>query len=305
MSLTFGNAGAMILLLNREASLNYTGLSEADWRLVREIVRRALEEDLGGGDVTSNWTLPAEIRLRGQFLVKADGVLAGQQVARLVFETLNPGIDYAEYVPDGSKVCSGDIVAEVEGPGRMILSGERTALNFMQRMSGIATQTRCFVEVVSGTKAIILDTRKTAPGLRIIDKWAVRLGGGQNHRTGLYDMVLIKDNHIAGAGGITAAVNRVREQNCAGLSIEVEARTLEQVEEAARLQVDRIMLDNMQPDEMSAAVRLVAGRVPLEASGNVSLDTVARIAATGVDFISVGKLTHSVTALDVSLDIIN
>lgn len=278
-------------------------LDEREWEFVREIVRRALDEDLGTGDVTTTWTVPRDLDLRGQFLVKADGVLAGLPVARLVFELCDPNVRFRTSSRDGGIVPCGEIVAEVVGPGRAILSGERTALNLLQRMSGIATLTRQFVEAVKGTRAQILDTRKTAPGIRILDKWSVRLGGGRNHRAGLYDMVLIKDNHIAAAGGIEPAVQRVRSQNASGLPVEVEARDLEQVEQAMRLGVDRIMLDNMTVEQMAEAVRRVGRRIPLEASGNVSLSTVAAIAATGVDFISVGQLTHSVKALDISLDI--
>jgi nicotinate-nucleotide pyrophosphorylase (carboxylating) len=194
------------------------------------------------------------------------------------------------------------LIARLSGPGYALLSGERVALNFIQRMSGIATLTRRFVEAVGGTPAIILDTRKTAPGLRVVDKWAVRLGGGQNHRFGLYDMVLIKDNHIAVAeGSITEAVVRVRARDERRLNIEVEVRNLAELREALELKVQRILLDNMTTDEMREAVRLADGRIPLEASGNITLANVAEVAQTGVDYISVGALTHSVQALDISL----
>lgn len=274
-------------------------------RAVAEVVRRALEEDLGPGDVTSTWTLPPSHRARGVFLAKQEGVIAGLLVAREVFRQVDPTIALTLRKEDGAKVAPGDVVAEVEGPAIPILSGERTALNFLQRMSGIATATRRYVEAVAGTNATILDTRKTAPGLRALDKWAVRLGGGQNHRQGLYDMVLIKDNHIAAAGGITPAVERVRARNRAGLPVEVEVKTLEELDEALALTppVDRIMLDNMSLEEMREAVRRTAGRVPLEASGGVNLQTVRAIAETGVDYISVGALTHSVRALDISLEL--
>ena len=275
-----------------------------DETLIREIVRWTLNEDLGSGDVTTNWTIPADSHLRAQFLVKAGGVLAGLAVARLVFEQVDTGVLFTELSSDGKPVQPGDIVAKVEGPGRAILTAERTALNFMQRMSGIATLTRRYVEAVSGSKAVILDTRKTAPGIRVLDKWAVRLGGGQNHRAGLYDMVLIKDNHIAACGGITATVERVQAHNTQNLPVEVEVKNLHELREALGLSVDRIMLDNMSLADMRQAVRLTNGKIPLEASGNVNLETVAAIAATGVDYISVGQLTHSVRALDISLDII-
>jgi nicotinate-nucleotide pyrophosphorylase (carboxylating) len=286
---------------------------------IQAIVERALAEDVGSGDVTSQWILPPELGVHGRFLAKAQGVLAGLEVARQVFRQVDERIAFRARMKDGDALSKGDIVATVEGPAVSILTAERTALNFLQRMSGIATLTRRYVEAVAGTPAVILDTRKTAPGLRLLDKWAVRLGGGQNHRLGLYDMVLIKDNHIAAAGGITQAVERVRRRNrpglgpepcpeqgrraVEGLAVEVEVKSLAELEEALALSVDRIMLDNMDLDEMRRAVEMTAGRVPLEASGNVTLETVAAIAATGVDYISVGALTHSVKALDISLDV--
>jgi nicotinate-nucleotide pyrophosphorylase (carboxylating) len=213
------------------------------------------------------------------------------------------GMKSVEFIPlveEGAQVSAGTHLAKVSGPARTLLTGERVALNFLQRMSGIATATSRYVAAVAGTRARILDTRKTVPGLRLLDKWAVVLGGGHNHRIGLYDMAMIKDNHITAAGGITAAVERVRQRWGDQLPVEVEVGNLEQLREALALQVDQIMLDNMGLAEMAAAVNLVNGRVTLEASGNVSLETVAAIAATGVDYISVGKLTHSVEALDIS-----
>ncbi len=274
-------------------------------RAIADAVRRALEEDLGPGDVTSTWTLPPHQRAQGTFVAKEEGVVAGLLVAREVFRQLDPEVILTLWVEDGMPVAPGTAVARVEGPAISILSGERTALNFLQRMSGIATATRRYVEAVKGTGAVILDTRKTAPGLRALDKWAVRLGGGQNHRQGLYDMVLIKDNHIAAAGGITRAVERVRARNRAGLPVEVEVKTLAELDEALALEppVDRIMLDNMDLPTMREAVRRTAGRVPLEASGGVNLETVRAIAETGVNYISVGALTHSVRALDISLEL--
>lgn len=269
---------------------------------IQRIVRNALAEDVGTGDVTSVPIIPPTARLEGRFLVKARGVIAGLDVVGEVFAQVDPAIAYAPMVADGTPVLPGDVVARVAGCGPGILIAERTALNFMQRMSGIATLTRRYVDAVAGSRARILDTRKTAPGLRVLDKMAVTLGGGDNHRIGLYDMVLIKDNHIEAAGGIAAAVARVREQ-ARGLAIEVEVESLAQLDEALALGVDRIMLDNMGPDTMREAVRRAAGRVELEASGGINLDTVAAVAATGVDLISVGALTHSVSALDVSLEI--
>jgi nicotinate-nucleotide pyrophosphorylase (carboxylating) len=228
-------------------------------------------------------------------------VIAGLEVARLAFGLVDEQVQLKPLVADGEQVSTGQVVATIRGPGRGILSGERVALNFLQRMSGIATTTHRFVQAVAGTGAIILDTRKTAPGLRLLDKWAVRLGGGQNHRFGLYDMVLIKENHITAAGGIAEAVQAARNGSGRKLAVEVEVRDLAELQEAMSLEVDRILLDNMSLEEMREAVRLVRGRLPLEASGNVTLESAAAIAATGVDFISVGLLTHSVKALDISL----
>jgi len=269
---------------------------------IQRIVRGALAEDVGTGDVTSVPIIAPTVRLEGDFLVKTRGVIAGLEVVGEVFAQVDPAITYAPMVEDGSLVNPGDVVARVAGSGPGILIAERTTLNFLQRMSGIATLAKRYVDAVVGTRARILDTRKTAPGLRVLDKMAVRLGGGANHRIGLYDMVLIKDNHIEAAGGITAAVQRVRE-HVRDLPIEVEVESLEQLDEALALGVDRIMLDNMSLDTMREAVRHAADRVELEASGGVNLDTVAAVAATGVDLISVGALTHSVSALDISLEI--
>jgi nicotinate-nucleotide pyrophosphorylase (carboxylating) len=271
---------------------------------VVRIVRVALDEDIGPGDVTSLPIIPPSTHLVGTFLIKAPGVVAGLDVTARVFAQVDEAITFTPLVADGTAVQPGDVVARVEGDGPGILIAERTALNFLQRMSGIATATRRLVDAVAGTRARILDTRKTVPGLRHLDKLAVSLGGGMNHRVGLYDMVLIKDNHIEAAGGITPAVQRVRESDMArGLAIEVEVETLEQLQEALALNVERIMLDNMSLEMMAEAVRRTAGRAELEASGNITLDTVAAVAATGVDLISVGALTHSVRALDISLDI--
>lgn len=267
------------------------------------LVNLALAEDIGMGDITTQNTLPAQATFTGDFLVKEAGVIAGLAVARRVFARLDPGVTFQELIPDGTRVKPGDIAVTVSGSGRALLSGERVALNFMQRMSGIATATRRYVDAVAGTSAVILDTRKTAPGLRLLDKWAVRLGGGQNHRTGLYDMALIKDNHIAAVGSISEAVRRVRAGTPPGFPIEVEVTTLAQLREALALPVDRILLDNMTPALMAEAVALTDRRIPLEASGGISLETVAAVAASGVDYISIGALTHSVRALDISLDL--
>ena len=267
------------------------------------IIRNALAEDIGSGDVTTLNTVPADAILRGTLLVKADGVVAGLAVFQRVFKLVDARVEIDLQVADGESVQRGQIIATIDGPGQAILTGERLALNILQRMSGIATETRRYVDAVTGTQAVILDTRKTAPGLRVLDKLAVRLGGGQNHRFGLYDMAMIKDNHIAAVGSITEAVRRVRAGDPLGRPIEVEVTDLDQLHDALALNVDRILLDNMSTELMAEAVRIAAGRTPLEASGGVNLDTVTAIAATGVDYISVGALTHSVTALDISLDV--
>jgi len=270
---------------------------------VSQYIKSALEEDIGTGDVTTDTIVPAGATLRGRIVAKQDGVVAGLDVAKHVFLTLNREVSFVAKTEDGSRVTRRDVLADVEGSARAFLTGERTALNFLGRMSGIATLTRKFVDAVAGTNAVILDTRKTAPGLRIIDKLAVRLGGGQNHRTGLFDMVLIKDNHIDFAGSITRAVERVRASNTK-LEIEVETRTPDDLREALALNVERILLDNMSPEMMREAVAICAGRAKLEASGNVTLDNVLEVAKTGVDYISVGALTHSPAVFDVSLDFV-
>lgn len=271
--------------------------------MIAEAIRRALEEDVGEGDVTTLCTIPAEARSSGRFLAKESGVIAGLKVAREVYARLDPRLELEVLFPDGSVLEAGTVFARVRGPCQALLTGERTALNFMQRMSGIATQTRRFVQTVAHTKARILDTRKTAPGLRALDKWAVRIGGGVNHRFGLWDEVLIKDNHVAAVGSIREAVRRVREGDPRRRPVVVEVRTLEELREALELDVTRVLLDNMTLEQLRQAVAITAGRVPLEASGNVTLDNVAQVAETGVDFISAGALTHSVKALDISLDL--
>jgi nicotinate-nucleotide pyrophosphorylase (carboxylating) len=270
---------------------------------VSQYISRALEEDIGSGDVTTDTIVPANASLRGRIVAKEEGVVAGLEIARQVMLTLDHNVEFVANVEEGTKVERRTVLADLEGSARALLTGERTALNFLGRMSGIATLTRKFVDAVSGTKAVILDTRKTAPGLRMTDKLAVRLGGGQNHRTGLFDMVLIKDNHIDFAGSITAAVERVRASGTR-LEIEVETRTLDNVREALSLGVERILLDNMSTDTMREAVAICDGRAKLEASGNVTLDNVLEVAGTGVDYISVGALTHSPKVFDVSLEFV-
>jgi nicotinate-nucleotide pyrophosphorylase (carboxylating) len=268
---------------------------------ILDCIRRALAEDIGPGDATTDSIIPAEATMRGQIIAKQDGVVAGLDVAQAVSRTVDPDVDFRPQVDEGARVTDRQVLALVSGRTRSLLTAERTALNFLGRMSGIATLTRQFVEAVAGTKAVILDTRKTVPGLRMVDKLAVQRGGGQNHRIGLYDMILIKDNHIDYAGSITAAVTRARSAHT-GLEVEVEARTLDHLREALSLGVERVLLDNMSLEMMAEAVRITAGRAKLEASGNVTLETVRGIAETGVDFISSGALTHSVKVFDVSFD---
>jgi nicotinate-nucleotide pyrophosphorylase (carboxylating) len=263
-------------------------------------VERALAEDIGRGDVTTEGIVPAGATLEGRIISKEDGIVAGLAVAQAAFQMLDKEVEFEFSARDGDKVQAAQTLAKIKGPARAILTGERTALNFLGRMSGIATRTRQFVNEVSGTGATILDTRKTAPNLRACDKLAVRLGGAANHRLGLYDMILIKDNHIDFAGSINEAVTRARKHS-QSLQIEVEARSLSDVSEALEAKVEWIMLDNMPREEMRQAVILNQGRAKLEASGNVTLENVRQIAETGVDYISVGALTHSVRALDVSL----
>ena len=270
---------------------------------ISDYIKRALAEDIGSGDVTTDTIVPADASLRGRIVAKQDGVVAGLEVAKTVMLVLSDRIKFVANVSDGSTVTRGTVLADLEGSARALLTGERTALNFLGRMSGIATLTRQYVDAVKTTNAIILDTRKTAPGLRITDKLAVRLGGGQNHRTGLFDMVLIKDNHIDFAGSITAAVERVRASHTQ-LEIEVETRSLDNVREALRLGVERILLDNMSVETMREAVAICVERAKLEASGNVTLANVLEVAETGVDFISVGALTHSPKVFDASLEFV-
>jgi nicotinate-nucleotide pyrophosphorylase (carboxylating) len=264
-------------------------------------VAAALAEDVGEGDVTTDLILDRDAPGRAVIRAKQEGIVAGTEAAALVFAAVDPDLSADTLVEDGLGVRPGDEVMRLAGRGPSILKGERTALNFLQRMSGIATLTAAFVRAVGGTHARITDTRKTAPGLRLADKLAVRAGGGVNHRFGLHDMILIKDNHIAAAGGVAAAVKRCARRP--GLSLEVETATLDDVAEALRCPgVTRIMLDNFTVDAMREAVRMVGGRLEVEASGNVSLANVGAVAGTGVDFISVGALTHSAPALDLSLD---
>jgi nicotinate-nucleotide pyrophosphorylase (carboxylating) len=270
---------------------------------ILRIIKNALAEDIGEGDITTAAIIRGNKIGQAQAIAKDDFIIAGIDVFQKTFLFLDDRIEFEALIADGEKVKKGETIAQVTGPLASILQAERVALNLFQRMCGIATLTGKFVEAVSGTKAKILDTRKTLPGLRLLDKIAVKIGGGFNHRMGLYDGVLIKDNHIAAVGGIEAAVTAQKKSLTKKLKIEVETKNLMEVEEALNCGVDIIMLDNMPVDEMTKAVALVRGKALLEASGNVSLQNVARIAATGVDFISVGEITHSVRAADIALKI--
>jgi len=268
------------------------------------LIELAVAEDIGPGDTTSTSTLDPRVPLHGRITAKERGVIAGLPVVEAVFRRVDPAIAFTPHVADGQEIVPGEIVADVVGPGPSLLAAERTALNFLQRMSGIATVTRSFATAVSTTNATILDTRKTLPGYRVLDKYAVRMGGGANHRMSLFDMMMIKDNHIDGAGGLLLAVERARAQH-PDLPIEVEVRDLDELRQALAIEppLDRILLDNMSLDMMREAVAIAAGRVPLEASGNVTRARLKAIAETGVDFISSGALTHSVKALDLSMKI--
>jgi nicotinate-nucleotide pyrophosphorylase (carboxylating) len=274
-------------------------MNKRDLESLRNIIHCALEEDIGSGDITTLSTIPSHMVLKGTFIAKESGIIAGLEAARETFQYLNTRIQFIQKIKDGKQVSKGTVLAVVRGNGRILLTAERTALNFLQRMSGIATTTRAYIEAIKGTKAIIFDTRKTAPGLRLLDKWAVRIGGGNNHRFGLFDMVLIKENHITAAGGITQAVEQVNKKT-KKMKIEVEVRNLNELREALELNIHRILLDNMTLEQMREAVYITKRRIKLEASGNITLENVAAIAATGVDIISVGNLTHSVRALDIS-----
>ncbi len=272
------------------------------------LVRLALAEDVGRGDWTSLWTIPDGAIGRAVIVAKSELVVAGVAAAIRVFKTVDPGLRAEARSADASRARTEDVVLEVEGRLQAILQAERTALNFLGRLSGVASLTRRFVDAVEGTAARIVDTRKTTPGWRHLEKDAVRAGGGYNHRMGLYDMVLIKDNHIASAGGIEAAIRAVRRENDIDLPVEIEVGDLDQLEAALRLGVERIMLDNMAPPLLREAVRrthaLGENRPELEASGNVTLENVREVAETGVDLISVGALTHSAPAADLSLRVV-
>ncbi len=268
---------------------------------IDKIISTALKEDIGRGDVTTNLIIPPNKISKAYLMAKEDGVIAGLSIAKAVFQKLDKNISWESLVKEGTTVSAGTKIARLKGSYRALLTGERTALNFLQRISGIATITSHFVERVSGMKVKILDTRKTAPGLRIFDKYAVKIGGGTNHRMGLYDMVMIKDNHIKAVGNITVAVSQIKKKLKRKIKIEVETTNLAEVQEALFCGADIIMLDNMSLKIMKDAVGLIGRKTKVEASGNVTLENVRLIAETGVDFISIGALTHSVKALDIGM----
>lgn len=271
--------------------------------LLEPLVRAALTEDLGrAGDITSQAVIPPHATVRARLEARAEGRIAGNDLARLAFRALDPQAQYTAQVLDGADAAKGATVAEISGNARALLSAERVALNFMQRLSGVATATRALVKAVEGTKARIVCTRKTTPGLRVLEKYAVRCGGGVNHRFGLDDGILIKDNHIVAAGGIAPVLKRARAAAGHMVRIEIEVDRLDQLDEALTNGADTILLDNMDPATLREAVKRNAGRAALEASGNVRLDTVRAIAETGVDYISSGAITHSAAALDLALD---
>ena len=271
--------------------------------LVEQAIKAALEEDLGqAGDITTNAIVPADAQGEAAIVARQDGVIAGLDLAEVAFKALDPEIRFERIVEDGGKVAAGGNIAQVSGKTRAMLTGERTALNFLNRLSGIATMTAAFVEAVKGTGARIACTRKTTPGLRALEKYAVRAGGGVNHRFGLYDAVLVKDNHIAAAGGLDKALERLAAGKRHLVKVEVELDTLDQLKEALKFPIDAVLLDNMDVATLKRAAELVAGRVLTEASGGVTLQNVREVALTGVELISVGALTHSPRILDSSLD---
>jgi len=269
--------------------------------IVDRIIKNALEEDIGWGDITANSTISADRLISGRFVAKDKTVVCGIEIARRVFAVIDPDVKIKVLHADGSEVVKGDVIAEVRGNARSVLAGERVALNFLQRMSGIASRTRDCVRQVKGTKAQITDTRKTTPGLRVLEKYAVRTGGGKNHRYNLSDGVLIKDNHIRAAGGIRAAVEAARGVIPHTLKIEVEVEDFDMIEEALACNADIIMLDNMSAKDMKKAVEMIGGRALVEASGNMGDKDLQEIAGTGVDIISIGALTHTIRSADISL----
>ncbi|MEQ8237283.1 MAG: carboxylating nicotinate-nucleotide diphosphorylase [Syntrophomonadaceae bacterium] len=276
--------------------MDYLGLDET--------IKRALEEDIAHGDITTENLIAPEQKARGVFLAKTPGIVAGIEVSKRVFTLLDPDTEFEILKKDGEEIEPGDIIAVVRGRARTLLTGERTALNFLQRMSGIASQTRRLVDMIKYSKSQLVDTRKTTPGLRVLEKYAVRVGGARNHRFGLYDGVMIKDNHIQAVGSITQAISDLRQKVPHTVKIEVEVDNFEQLHEALQAGADIILLDNMDVYELAQAVEAVEGQVLLEASGGINAGNIVEVAQTGVDFISMGALTHSVHSLDISLDFV-
>ncbi len=274
---------------------------DIDLRAIRDLLEMALREDIGTGDITSESIVPADAQAVATIMSKSDGIIAGLDVAAEIFRMLDPEVNFRKLVSDGDQVHSGQELATAEGSARSILTAERTVLNFLQRLSGIATMTSEYVRAASGYPAKIIDTRKTTPGWRVLEKYAVRVGGGHNHRFGLYDAVLIKDNHIAVAGGVAEAVSRARERIPHTMKIEVEGKTMDQVREAIESGADIIMPDNMDVDGIAEAARLINGRAIVEASGGIGLKDIPAIAAAGVDLISIGALTNAAPPLDISM----
>jgi nicotinate-nucleotide pyrophosphorylase (carboxylating) len=287
------------VILPREGRENIINIQEIDI-----IVAAALQEDMPNGDVTSDNVVPPDSVSEAVIKAKQKGILAGLQVARRVFEALDPDVTFHALVSDGDAIASGERLAVVKGNTIALLKGERTALNFLQRLSGIATLTRHYVDALEGSKTRLLDTRKTTPGMRVLEKYAVKMGGGQNHRLNLSDMVMLKDNHIRLVGSIPEAVRRARSKVDPAIKIEVETTSLAEVQAALESGADMIMLDNMTLEAMKEVVDWVAGRTPLEVSGNVDLEGIRKIAELGVDSISVGRLTHSFRSLDISMDFV-
>lgn len=270
---------------------------------LNELIARALEEDIGHGDLTTGSLIPDEMQASGIFVAKSAGILAGINVSRAVYSYLETGSTFETFKSDGDILAAGDVIARVTGKAATLLTGERVALNFLQRLSGIASKTRHMVDLIKYLPAELVDTRKTTPGLRVLEKYAVTVGGARNHRFGLYDGVMIKDNHIKAVGSITQAVSAARQKIPHTIKIEVEVENLEQLEEALQARADIILLDNMDIEQMKKAVELTAGRALLEASGGINEDTLVEVARTGVDFISSGALTHSAVSLDISFDL--
>ncbi len=288
---------------NQKSKIKKSKIDSMYDSLIERLIDLAIEEDIATGDITTNAIIPVQAKAVAEMKAKADGVISGLEIAKRVFEKFEKDIVWEPLVNDGTAVKKGDIILRIEASYRTLLLGERLSLNILQRMSGIATETARYMKELAGTRTRLLDTRKTAPGLRVLDKMAVHHGGGSNHRMGLYDMIMLKDNHIKIAGGIPNAVKEARAHLPLSIKLEVETTTLEEVQQALDAGADIIMLDNMSNEAMTEAVKLIAGRAKTEASGNMSIPRLKEVAATGVDYISVGALTHSVTAMDISMNI--